>query len=245
MLISLVGDTHCFINRIDVGVRRAKKVLGLDVDLCLQVGDFGFYNDYGDWKAYRKGQYRFEVPTLAVHGNHENEESAREAMQPFGWLVPNFKCLYDGGEIFEFTDAKGEVIRILGVGGARCVDNPPRSQYYEFNEYDYETAYDIWVKAGKPEIDILMTHDCPYGVDLFGDPVISEMFGLDPNKQMGERKLNELWHAVRPKLQINGHHHRKHRYTSPAGLKHMTLPITPHGVILLDTSDWSIKEYAI
>ena len=246
MFILAIGDTHTDLHSINVAIDAMEKRFDITPDLVLQVGDFGFYKDYGGWKAALKGLFKFRLPTIVVHGNHENEASARAAMGEFGSLVPNFKCLKEGGEYYEFTK-NGETVRIFGVGGAECVDSPPRNEYFAFNLNDYTEAFSRWQDISKPPpaIDILMTHECPKGVGMKGNPRIAAMFGLPPNMECGDISLTRLWHAMRPRLQINGHHHRLHEYVSPAGLRHLTLPVSQVGFAVINTSDWSYTNVGV
>lgn len=234
MKILAIGDTHTYIDLINEHVNEYESA-GHKVDFVLQVGDFGLYN-IERWNAYRKGYKKFLKPTYVVHGNHEAPKMLKRAYQE---KIENFHMLRKG-EIVALTH-KDEVIRVMGVGGAYSVDNPPEDEMIPFNSMDYTSARIHWENVGKPEIDILMTHECPYGVGLMGDPRIARMFNLPPNQIMGDEKLRDLWMAIRPKLQINGHHHRFHSYQED-GLQHITLGLGYDRPLYIDTETWELSR---
>jgi Icc-related predicted phosphoesterase len=115
--------------------------------------------------------------------------------------------------------------------------------FYPFDPENFVRAREAWEARGRPAIDILMTHEAPYDVGMKGDPRIAALFGLPPDQIMGEPALRDLWQAVRPRLQVNGHHHRLNRHEED-GLRHLTLPTSQRGCALLDTATWQDEFFS-
>jgi hypothetical protein len=230
VLILFLGDTHCGIGVVNA-LPRVLAARGLPVDLLVQVGDFGFF-DSGPWPHYLAGEHPFEVPTIVVPGNHEMPTCVDRVAGPMGSVLPNFQCVDPEGRQVEFTK-NGETISLLCVPGAKCVDNPPEGFYMPFDPDVYERVGQRWELAGRPPVDFLVTHDCPRSVGMQSNPEVLKRLGKLPIP--GEPKLSALWELVRPRLQVNGHHHRWHEATSKSGLAHLTLPLAQKGFAVFDT----------
>ena len=230
--ILLAGDTHENINAIN---RIVKKVAlkGVDIDAVIQVGDFGFWPEGGEWKGFSKGVFKFRKPTYVIHGNHEDPACVEPFMGPNPQkTLPNFRLL-----------APGEIVKIcglnvMGVGGARCADRP--KIYYPWEPQDFVRAREGWEAAGKPYIDILVTHEAPRDTGMLGSLEICLEYGLNI-LDVGEQAVSDLWAAVRPAWQINGHHHKIHKYITPDGLQHLTLPCIEDGYGIFDTETYEIE----
>jgi hypothetical protein len=235
--LCLLADTHAELELVNRHVRFLKLRHGVEVEGILHAGDFGFW-DQGPWRAFARGAYQFLKPMVVVHGNHEDPRvCARvQGRDTTEHGVTNLYLAKSG----EFVDFAGLVI--LCVGGAKCVDNP--AVRYPFSPDEYTAALESWRAGGSPAIDILLTHEAPSGTGMVGDPFISAKFGLNPF-EVGEPLLRELWEAVKPKLHVCGHHHKLHRYTSPDGLQHLTLPVARDGGFVLDTERWELTGYAL
>lgn len=229
MNILLVGDTHGMIAVINRYCRMLDQ-LGTPVDYVLQAGDFGYFEDT-EWPEFVTGVFKFEKPTYVIHGNHEDPRYADLVMDKL-IEIPNFYAFARGGEIVELRKDE-EVVRIFGVGGAPCVDNPRIR--YPFFRAEFDEAVYVWNKAGNPPIDILLTHEAPTGTGKIGDSYWGNPWGC------GIPELRTLWETVRPKWQVNGHYHKKHVHQED-GLNHMILDVAEEAVVLLDTATWKFTD---
>lgn len=230
--ILLAGDTHENINAINRIIKKLA-LQGVEVNAVIQVGDFGFWAEGGEWKGFLKGVFKFRKPTYVVHGNHDDPA----CVEPMMGRTPqknihNFRMFYPG-EILEICGLK-----VMGVGGAKTVDE--HKIFHPFDPQIYKDVLERWWWAEEPRIDLLVTHEAPAGTGMLGDIYMSQKYNLNI-LDVGEPLLTELWEYVRPAWQINGHHHKIHEYTSPSGLKHLTLPCIEDGYGLLDTETMEIE----
>jgi len=103
MRVAFFGDTHGNLNAMYETASDWEKRTGLNLDLIVQVGDFGFWihedsvdlmtrkhaersnerrqvageeirNICGDYPAYIQGERTVPTPTLVIRGNHEDQE---------------------------------------------------------------------------------------------------------------------------------------------------------------------------
>ena len=100
---------------------------------------------------------------------------------------------------------------------------------------------DTWREIGEPAIELLVTHDCPDSVGMTSNPRTAKRFKI--KAKPGEPLLTELWEAVRPAFQLNGHHHKWWEAQSASGLKHATLATAQKGFALYDTQSQVLNLY--
>jgi predicted phosphodiesterase len=242
--ILLVGDTHC--DNIHA-INRYVKQLGekdIEIDFWIQVGDWGFWNFNGSaWTEFESGNFKFVKPGFVVHGNHEDPKVAYHYTKAGGEylnkgkkiklapkLTHNFRVFRDPFEIIEIDG-----VRMMGVGGAYCADNPVIR--YPFDDQVYLDAIDAWYAVGKPDIDILITHEGLSDVGLVGHPFFAH---LGPP---GNRNLRTMWEAINPRLHVSGHHHQFVVKQEGERL-HMTLPCAEQFAVVYDTESGNfVEEY--
>ena len=249
--ILLVGDTHCdnifAINRYI----RQLKLKGIEIDFWIQVGDWGFWKHRGStWLEFEEGWVKFIKKGFVVPGNHEDPEVAFHYTKAGGKLnrhgkhidlVPklthNFRVFLDPFEIIEY-----EGIRMMGVGGAYCADNPKIR--YPHDDQVFLDAIKGWKALGSPDIDILITHEGPSDVGIKGHPFFAH---LGPP---GNRNLRTMWEAINPRLHVSGHHHQFVIKSEPSiypdreGRFHMTLPCAEQFAVVYNPQNRSfVKEH--
>lgn len=241
MHLLLIGDNHADMDVLKRIHRVATRDLGLSSAAAIQLGDFGFWQDYGGWKTIDRYKYHFPIPLYVVHGNHEDPEVARAVMSPTAHGIKNFHLFKEGGELVEITQGS-ETVRILACGGAACVDDP--KVFFPFDSNDFLKARDLWQASGSPAIDLLVTHEAPSSVRIPGHPYFAAKLGKDIY-DTGDATLDLLWKAVRPRYQVNGHHHKVHQVESACGLKHLTLPCAQEGFGVFDSETGRIDLVAL
>lgn len=179
-------------------------------EVILQVGDFGF------WPKDRSFYPRFHrtiEEQLAAHdlrcfwidGNHEDHDAlneiarAEEASPTLGkfWKVAK-RCFY----VPRGTRWTWNGVRMLGLGGAYSIDRKHRIKGYDW--FEQEVLSDEDVKVGRDEVDIMFTHDVPFGV------LETELGTRFPASVRNRERVLEVVEAVKPKLLMHGHLH--HRY---------------------------------
>jgi predicted phosphodiesterase len=175
-------------------------------DVVVHLGDFGYQFRPAFLRAVGKALTDTGIRRLLfVDGNHEDHRwLARRPAHPSGlrslgyniWHLPRgFRWRWAG-------------LRWLALGGAHSVDAGWRRQtgaLWQTEEHisaEQATA----VISGGPT-DILLSHDCPHGVDIPGlqpglfDP--HELFLADAHRQL----LRALVDQVRPARIWHGHYH--------------------------------------
>jgi hypothetical protein len=257
MHLLCLGDLHGEITLINRYYEDVTARFGLDIEAVLQCGDFGLYNDIGDFPAYIWGQRTLPCPVFAVFGNHESlpviQALARRAI-----TVPHLHLL--GGEGMEHFvrhcdgyDQGDHIIQIMGVGGAYNAphsnawgtlpfdETVPRQHLTWWQQYrDTFSATERLTPAGygwpSPVMEILIAHEAPSGFGALGDPVYG-----NPS-DCGSASLGDLWRAVRPTIALSGHYHCRHSHRDPDGLRWEILPEAKRGAAVLDTETWQLTD---
>lgn len=134
---------------------------------------------------------RFLAPIRFIRGNHED----------FGWLSSVTEADRDADEtvidkfglihyVRDGTILQADGVRIAFLGGIETDPTDDRS---------YDTDAFERIRGSRPgDIDILVTHDAPFGVgtDFHGKP-------------QGSKRMTELIERIRPKLLFSGHYHQQ------------------------------------
>ena len=179
MKIRILGDIH--------GKFHAYKERIQDVDYSIQLGDFGFAQD---WYKLIKFKINPKCHKI-IPGNHEDYHGIRHDYT-FGtdWGVRNFHGL----EFFFIRGAWSidQDYRIVGVSWW-----PQEEIEYKFLQMAIEQYNDE-----KPEI--VITHECPG--DHTGISTIMFQKQWVPNRT--GLALQEMWNEHHPKLWVFGHWHK-------------------------------------
>lgn len=259
MLAAFFGDTHGNINTMYAVASAWEKRTGLELDLIVQVGDFGFWLSEdsvdkmtakhakvliekmaergdkiravcGDYPDYILGEREVPTKTLVIRGNHEDQEYLMErekqhqAANPDDYLtkpievVPNMFYLPDG-HIWDF-----EGVKFGALGGnfsIRTFENwdywdearHKKMRYGEKRRLNHFTR-DRWEALAREKMDVLLFHDAPTGMNLFGakglsfpeDEMTEKIYG-----QLGCPLLTDLIETVKPKHVFCGHWHQYRR----------------------------------
>jgi len=154
--------------------------MGFDPKAIIQLGDIGV------WKETLHEFPRLPLTTYFILGNHEMlgaETIAEECLPSSYVLVKPDKPI----------DICG--LKTIGISGSHYIDDyntPPGST---INDYDVEKA------LSQTDVDMILTHDCPFGIG-----VKSNFFTPGRYVDVGAKQLNQLY-AIRPKIWLFGHHH--------------------------------------
>ena len=199
-IIAIVGDIH---GKIDIML---EKVFLQDVDLIIQVGDFGTFiskenldrgsrrhNGIGDFVEYYTGKKKFPVPVYFINGNHEDFNIIEKiCAQP----IPNLNYMKNG----MVYDIDG--VRFGAIGGNYSPTRFKLDKKHKklqgvrrkhFNYQDIENLKQI------KNIDVIIAHECPLDVGL-----ISKF----DKKECGSKEIRELIEEIQPKYYFHGHYHR-------------------------------------
>ncbi|HVX43982.1 MAG TPA: metallophosphoesterase, partial [Mycobacteriales bacterium] len=238
MRIAFLGDVHGCVRHAVTAVR------GLDVDLAVQVGDLGAYPSYselpdedrafidgspaqGDIFGLLDGSLILEsVPILFITGNHDNA----------GWL----DSLHSTEKVVAI-DASG-IFRHVACGTVLDIDGVRFGFLGGVEEPEWGLDIDLDAAAGLAGVDVLVTHDGPYGLAVW------------EGRTQGSAKLAGLIGRIQPRLHVHGHYHhrngpRRYGRTRSYGLAQLVPPvprnpdqrIAPGSIGILDTATLSFS----
>lgn len=215
MRIAFLGDVHGCVQHAVQAVR------ALEVDQAIQVGDLGAYPRYSDLPAEDQefvdanpaqgdifrllaGSLSLDpdVRILFLTGNHDSDE----------WLG----SLHNGKDVAPIDPfgifchvASGAVVEIAGLrfGFLGGIEDPL-----------WDLDIDMAAAAGLRDIDVLVTHEGPYGLAIW------------EGRTQGSRKLSGLIETIQPRLHIHGHYHhrngpRTYGRTTSYGLAQLVPPV--------------------
>ncbi|QLF83398.1 metallophosphoesterase [Rhodococcus phage NiceHouse] len=174
----------------------------------VHTGDFGYHFGTAFLDDLNKELVKRDMYLYFVDGNHENfhvlytyeiaEDGTRPLRDRIIHLPRGFRWVWDD-EIW------------LALGGAVSVDKEWRVPGQEWWSEEQLSFGDV-LTASRAEADIMITHDCPSGIEIAiiqGNPhgfpanVIRE---ADAHRDTMQLVVNE----VKPKLLIHGHYHYKY-----------------------------------
>ncbi len=214
--IMLAGDWHgngTWAQRI---IQHARK---MDVDTIVHCGDFGWWVDNDDTNRYlRFLQSNLDecgIRLYWVDGNHEDHDRIA------GWLdatdnqpwsdrrYPNIVHLPRGYR-WEWWGKTW-----LAMGGAHSVDRPHRTPGKSWWEGEHITEEQIARAFVGGSADVMITHDCPFGVSIPGihaDEKLDAAKSFWPLAEIvasndNRKKLARVVNAAKPKLLVHGHYH--------------------------------------
>jgi len=211
--ILLVGDTHA---NAEWTCRVIDRAARLDVDLVLQLGDFGY------WPNFQHGRYfmdmveqslgEYDIPLWFIDGNHEDHLSLKSVectTEPVP--ITDHVTYVPRGTRWVWGDT-----RWLAIGGATSVDRFLRREGVDWFAQEALSVAQEAAIADAGQSDVVVAHDAPWGV-----PFLIEHYNLDqPPETRGGwppdalrdsdqhmRRMRALLDAVRASAWFHGHHH--------------------------------------
>ena len=182
MKIAIVGDLHGHINLM------YQRLLGLDINMIIQLGDFlpvrnegdlkyvpvpTKYKKVGDFPEYFSGKRRAPIPTLFLSGNHEPFNFINKG---FKTVAENIACLGACGvrnllSLSRLAGLTGPIpfesdltfAWLSGIYSERYFDTPVLEVVTEENKKQAsyiraESFYELSTQLGKRRVDILLMH---------------------------------------------------------------------------------------
>jgi Icc-related predicted phosphoesterase len=172
MKILAFVDLHGSIKLLDKIAALAKKD---KADYIVCAGDITIFGD--SLKPLIDRLDKIGIPTIMLHGNHENESTLRKACNK----TKNIKFMHK-----EVLETDGHAFIVYGGGGFSTVDK----------------TFDTWSRQSMQKIGpdkkiILVTHAPPYGTKI--DKVFDQ--------SAGNKSIRDFIKRVQPKIAISGHLH--------------------------------------
>lgn len=203
----IVGDTHGRYGWIKVLAREA---LAQSCSVILSVGDFGFWEHSGDGRVFldetSKLLAKHDLELWWVDGNHENHELLRVK---YGagrdhtelWPIRDRLFYIPRGHRWEWDGVK-----FLGLGGAYSIDQDARVQGVSWWPEETITTAEAYLAIRGGRVDVMITHDCPTGVD----PLPPNPLGIWPEAYANRKVLTSVVDEVQPTYLFHGHYHHRH-----------------------------------
>jgi len=224
--ILFVGDLHA---NAYAGVAAIQRAAERDVDLIIQVGDFGFWPDQGtqhegSWARSFVGQIELAIreleqpiPLLWIPGNHENWREADAAREDEG--LTELGLWETTGHISEAHPGVELGIwdkRFLFVGGAVSLDRyyrTPGHSWFPQERISDELGAEI-ASRGVGDVDVIVAHDAPAGVGFLDERYAgpsSWLAELIAESHAHQRLMRTIFDARLREggLWVNGHHHAR------------------------------------
>ena len=211
--ILVVGDTHGDLGFIQKMVNFAKEN---DCTEIIQLGDFGLWPirrcptilDTGFLQAVISMLDRADIKMTFIDGNHDAHKLGREASDKkyngTREFSPNL-IWADRGSFF-YIDG----IKFGALGGAISIDRDYRRIDVSWWETETTTIRQVDLLAARCEyhVDVLLTHDAPFGVEIPGIYPIGGPLGRE--MVANRKRLSLAVERVKPKWLWHGHYHIGH-----------------------------------
>jgi predicted phosphodiesterase len=206
MRIGIMGDVHMHTKWTIQQIYDAKEQ---GADVIIQLGDFGylFFSEFKN--SVQEALSATNLNLYFIDGNHENFEylyslpiqdnGLREVRQNIVHIPRGFRWEWEG-------------IKCLGLGGAYSVDSPKRQIGVSWWPQETITLQDAENAVNGGKVDVMFTHDAPYGIDLPNTEWAIETFGEYQLKisEGNSKLLLEVVNEVKPDVLWHGHHHMRY-----------------------------------
>lgn len=209
--IGVAGDWHG--NKGWSGIALAR-FAELGIKNILQLGDFGFWSGNSGQKYLYKVNKRLELneQTLFVTlGNHEDYVQVAR-FQPYphmdGWVYdpkyPNIVVAQRG------TRWEWNGVTFVSLGGGNSIDYMGRTEWLNWWKAERISLADVYNTVAGGYADVMVAHDAPYGVNLFGSHRESRHDWLPTEMKYAQESrmtMRQAVDGVKPKLFLHGHYH--------------------------------------
>lgn len=230
MRILAVGDTHGNTEWVTkVVYPNAER---LEVDLILQVGDFGFWPHYGWGKDFlyklSHQALKTEIPVFWIDGNHDNHDVLEENgmfESDYPVPVPGYEGIVylPRGIVVEFDG-----LSFLMLGGAHSIDEHSRILGVSWWEQELITEAQAMKAMSHGQVDVMICHDAPEVVDVPGPHAAwKDDF---PKSRANRSVLQQVFQVAEPELLVHGHHHVRYSLTAQATPQSRTSEIAGLGM---------------
>lgn len=186
------------------------------VDTIVHLGDFGWWVDSTPTRHYlatiQGALRRADIKLYWVDGNHEDHSRIWDLNEPgpggpyrINEHLPNIAFLPRGLR-WEWWGKTW-----MSVGGAVSVDKSWRTKDIDWWEEETLTDEQIEYCCRPGHVDIIVSHDCPSGVDIPGlaGPAMWPQAALYES-DIHRGKLRRIWDTTGAVRVFHGHYHRRY-----------------------------------
>lgn len=221
--VLLAGDVHADYSHFKYLVKTAVR------EGCAKIvalGDFGYWpnskGSAGDFVP-RADQLvgKHGITLYWLEGNHEDFGALEKkvnlmAAEPQK-MLPNTWYLGRGCQ-WEWSGRT-----FMSFGGAHSVDKEWRTEGFDWFAHELPSYEEQSFGLSRPKVDILLTHDGPYGTVPFIDEDNDQFNDVYPENQENRKFIDALVGAVQPKALFHGHHHMRYAKGLSTSYGFMTL----------------------
>lgn len=175
-------------------------------DVIVHTGDYGYLFRPAFTDAVERALAEVEMPLIFVDGNHENFPLLHAyPVQPSG-LRRISDHVWHAPRGFRWTWGRAE---FLALGGAYSVDRRFRARNLSWWPEETISAEQAQRVIEDGRVDVLVSHDCPTGVDI---PGLDHGGGWIPARELAHAQqhremLRLVVDVVRPAAIWHGHYH--------------------------------------
>jgi len=254
--ILLAGDLH---GQLDSASQVIEAATEENIDLIIQLGDFGFIWKDDDLSKFNKLNDMLtesKKTMFFLDGNHENFD----LLNRLGANTENLTITQLQSRVYYLPRGYRfniDGVKFMSFGGATSVDQDSRVHFISW--FPQEAITDVQVrKVTEEPVDILLTHDCP---ELTGTlrTYLNQTEFTWPDRLIrsswGNRmRLYEIYDKVKPKILVHGHYHYCYKDKLQYGdlyrykdeiqygdVYGLGCDGVPNSMAILDTKDLSIK----
>lgn len=211
-----VGDTHGNLIWLLKVVNYAR---AQGCDVILSVGDFGFWTDNEKTQQFlselEKELEHCGIVLYWVDGNHENHARIYPMNKPdlacMGpWGPPEYPHIQHLPRGYRW---KWFGMTWMALGGAHSVDRPWRVPFEDWWPEEFLSSEQVKFASRPGRVDVIVAHDCPYGVDIpgigKGEPTPGGFWPYGELIRAGEHRtlVKQVVDATGPSVIIHGHYH--------------------------------------
>lgn len=227
-IVAIAADWHGSVKWARHAVEYA---YGKGADGIVQLGDFGLWPGWDmpgsdAWMFLNGVQDKLAECGMWLDwldGNHEDHPAINGLVRQHGHHnpipIPGFDRIRYLPRGYQWS-WWGKTF--MAIGGAVSVDKTMRTEGRSWWPEEELTDEDI-AHASRSQVDVILAHDCPLGVDI---PGVGRSLRtgngngwpyhalLDAERH--RTKMRDIWLATRPKLWLHGHYHVRYEY----GMRH-------------------------
>jgi Icc-related predicted phosphoesterase len=208
--IGVAGDWHANKGFAKVALNTFAEV---GIHHILHVGDFGFWPGNSGQKYLHQVNkaLRENSQTLYVTlGNHEDYVQVSHFTNHPD--MPGFVYNPDYPHILVATRGarwEWEGVSFVSLGGANSIDFIGRTEWIDWWRAEQISLLDVYQTVNGGHADVMVTHDCPAGVNLWADQPKDNIWSPTELRYANESRtvLRQAVDGVKPDVLLHGHYH--------------------------------------
>lgn len=250
MRLAVFGDVHGKLAQMTLQVALWEAKHDESIHAVLQVGDMGLFEEYEKADSTTKSHVEAglsgvsylrvldgDLPlyrTYFTRGNHEDFEFLADHQDET--VDPQGRLMHLRDATIRNIGTHEDQVLIAGLGGIEPAEAKPTMwEAHVGARYVDPDAVDLLLDKEPGSVDVLLTHDAPWG------------YGLEDNPETGSRMVREVVEHLQPRFHFYGHYHDPPEPfqlgdTRCVGLHQDVDQLDGWGApAVLDTSDWSLQ----